>query len=95
MAGQVLALFADNLAQPLLDLRVVDVIVIDPALVSGVGGRIDIDALDAPLIPGQQVFQIVAPDNHVVATVIFVVLYVFHQSCTCAPTPETALPDGD
>ena len=56
MAGQVLALFADNLAQPLLDLRVIDVIVIDPALVAGVVGRIDIDALDAPLIPGQQRF---------------------------------------
>ena len=40
MAGQVLALFADNLAQPLLDLRVIDVIVIDPALVAGVVGRI-------------------------------------------------------
>lgn len=40
MAGQVLALFADNLAQPLLDLRVIDIIVVDPALVAGVVGRI-------------------------------------------------------
>ena len=40
MAGQILALFADNLAQPLLNLRVVDIIVVDPALVAGVVGRI-------------------------------------------------------
>ena len=40
VAGQVLALFADNLAQPLLDLRVIDIIVVDPALVAGVVGRI-------------------------------------------------------
>ena len=40
MAGQVLALFADNFAQPLLDLRVIDIIVINPALVAGVVGRI-------------------------------------------------------
>ena len=40
MTGQVLALFADNLAQPLFDFRVVDVIVVDPALVAGVVGRI-------------------------------------------------------
>ena len=40
VAGQVLALFADDLAQPLLDLRVIDVIVINPALVSCVVGRI-------------------------------------------------------
>ena len=39
MAGQVLALLADNLAQPFFDLRVIDIIVIDPALVAGVVGR--------------------------------------------------------
>ena len=44
MAGQVLALFADNLAQPLLDLRVIDIIVVDPALVAGVVGRIYVPA---------------------------------------------------
>ena len=45
MAGQVLALFADNLAQPLLDLRFIDIIVIDPALVAGVVGRIYKDVI--------------------------------------------------
>ena len=40
MAGQVLALFADYLTQPLLNLRVVDIIVVDPALVARVVGRI-------------------------------------------------------
>ena len=45
VAGQVLALFADNLTQPLLDLRVIDIIVVDPALVAGVVGRIYKDAV--------------------------------------------------
>ena len=45
MAGQVLALFADNLAQPFFDLRVIDIIVIDPALVAGVVGRIYKDVI--------------------------------------------------
>ena len=40
MAGQVLALFANNLAQPFFDFRVVDVIVINPSLVSCVVGRV-------------------------------------------------------
>ena len=80
MAGQILAFFADNLAQPLLDLRVIDIIVVDPALVAGVVWRIDVNTLDAPLIPGQQGFQgfqIIAPNDHVFAAVIFVVLSVF------------------
>ena len=45
MAGQILAFFADNLAQPLFDLRVVDVIVIDPALVAGVIGWVYKDVI--------------------------------------------------
>ena len=91
MAGQVLALFADNLAQPLLDLRVIDIIVIDPALVAGVVGRIDIDALDAPLIPGQQRFQgfqIIAPDDHVFAAVILVMLPVFIKAVLALQHPK-------
>ena len=91
MAGQVLALFADNLAQPLLDFRVIDIIVINPALVAGVVGRIDIDALDAPLIPGQQCFQgfqIVAPDDHIFAAVIFVVLSIFIKAILALQHPK-------
>ena len=44
MAGQSLALFADNLAQPLFDFRVVDIIVVDPALISRVVGWIYVPA---------------------------------------------------
>ena len=44
MAGQVLTLFADDLAQPLFDLRVIDIVVVDPALVAGVVGRIYVPA---------------------------------------------------
>lgn len=58
MAGQVLALFADDLAQPFLDLGVVDVIVIDPALVAGVVGRVDVNALDAPSYRGSSAFRL-------------------------------------
>ena len=91
MAGQVLALFADNLAQPLLDLRVVDIIVIDPALVARVVRRIDIDALDAPLIPGQQRFQrfqIIAPNDHVLAAVVRLVLSVFIKAVLALQHPK-------
>ena len=91
VAGQVLALFADNLAQPPLDLRVIDIIVINPALVAGVVGRIDVDALDAPLVPGQQCFQgfqIIAPDDHVFAAVILAVLPVFIKAVLALQHPE-------
>ena len=63
---------AHYLAQPLFNPGVVHVVVIDPALVARVVGRINIDALDLPLIPGQQSLerlQIVPTDNHVVAPV--------------------------
>ena len=91
MACQVLALFADNLAQPLLDLRVIDIIVVDPALVAGVVGWINVNALDAPLIPGQQRFQgfqIIAPDNHVLAAVVLVVLPVFIKAILALQHPK-------
>ena len=91
MAGQVLALFADNRTQPLFDFRVVDIIVINPALVAGVVGRIDVDALDAPLIPGQQRFQglqIIAPDDHVLAAVILAMLPVFIKAVLALQHPK-------
>jgi len=91
MAGQVLALFADDLAQPLFDFRVIDVIVIDPALVAGVVGRIDVNTLDAPLIPGQQRFQgfqIIALDNHIFAAVIRVCLSVFVKAVLALQHPK-------
>ena len=91
MAGQVLSLFADNLAQPLLDLRIIDIIIVDPALVAGVVGRIDIDALHAPLIPGQQGFQgfkVVTPDNHVVAAVVRACLSVFIKAVLALQHPK-------
>ena len=91
MAGQVLALFADNLAQPLLDFRVVDIIVVDPALVARVVGRINVNALDAPLIPGQQRFQgfqIIAPDNHIFTAVIFFMLALLVIAVLALQHPE-------
>ena len=66
VAGEVFALLADHVAQPLFNARVADIVVIHPALVARVIGGIDIDALDAALVLGQQGFerlQIVAPDD--------------------------------
>jgi hypothetical protein len=47
VAAGILALFADSLADPLLELRLSEVVVVDSAFVAGVVGWIDIDALDA------------------------------------------------
>ena len=77
MASQVLSLFADYCAQPFLDLRIIDVIVVDPPLVTCVIWRIDINTLHPPLVSGQQRFQglqIVAPDDHILTAVVLVVL---------------------
>lgn len=57
VAAQILALLAHDLAQPLLDFRVVHVVVVNPLFVARVVRRIDIDALDSPLVFGQQRFQ--------------------------------------
>src|ERR1051326_8431370 len=54
MPAGVLALLADSLADPLLELRLGEVIVVDPALVAGVVGRVNVDALDAPRMRGQE-----------------------------------------
>ena len=57
VAAQVLTLLADNLPQPLLDFRIIHIVVVDPFLVSGIVGWIDIDTLDSPLVFGKQGFQ--------------------------------------
>ena len=70
MSAQVLALPAYDLAQPFLDSWIVHVVIVDPALVARIVRRINIDALDLSLIPGQQgleCFQIIPTDNHVFA----------------------------
>ena len=65
--GQVFAV--DRLAEPLAHHRRVDVVVVGPALVAGVVGRIDVDALDLMLVDRQQRLerrQIVAVHDQVV-----------------------------
>ena len=57
MTGEVFALLADNLLQPLLHARIIDVVVINPPLITGVIGRINIDALYPPLELGEQSLQ--------------------------------------
>ena len=42
----VFAFFADRLADPFLELRLGEVVVVDPPFVAGVVGRVDVDALD-------------------------------------------------
>src|SRR5947209_1689838 len=46
VAAVILALLPDDLADPLLELRLRQVVVVDPALVAGVVRRVDVDALD-------------------------------------------------
>ena len=70
VAREVLALLAHGLPKPLFDARVVDVVVVHPALVAGVVRRIDVDAVDPALILRQQGLQrleVVAVDDHVPA----------------------------
>ena len=45
LAGQILSLSADILAQPFYAFGVIDIIVVDPSLVSCVVGRVDVDTL--------------------------------------------------
>ena len=91
MAGQVLALFAHHFAQPFSDFRVVHIVVVYPALVAGVVGRINVNAFHSSLIPGQQCFegfQIVPVDNHILAAVILGVLAVFIKTILPVKYPE-------
>ena len=46
VAAGVFAFFADGLADPFLELRLGEVVVVDPAFVAGVVRRVDVDALD-------------------------------------------------
>ena len=91
VAGQILSLFADNLAQPFFDFWVIDIIVVDPSLVSCVVGRVDVDTLYPSFIPGQQRFQgfqIIAPDDHVFAAVVLVMLPAFVKAVLALQHPE-------
>ena len=54
VSGEVFGLLADGVAEPAEDFRGVDVVVIDPALVAGVVGRIDADAFHLPGVARQQ-----------------------------------------
>ena len=68
--GEVLAGFAHDFAQPLQQSRVVHVVVVHPLLFPRVVGRVDVDALDASFVFGQesfQGFQVIAMDNLVAA----------------------------
>ena len=68
MAAGVLLLFADDLPDPFLELRLRQVVVVNPALVAGVVRRVNVDALDAPGMRRQQRLQrqeIIALDDQV------------------------------
>ena len=54
MAGEILRLFADDGAEPAVDLRGVHLVVVNPTFVAGVIGRIDVDALYLARVFGQQ-----------------------------------------
>ena len=89
--GQVLALFAHHLAQPFPDFGVVHIVVIHPALVARIVGRVDVNTLHPALIPGQQGLerlQVVAPDDHVFAAVVRGGLAVFVEAVLALQHPE-------
>ena len=68
MTGEVFALFADYLSEPLTDAGIIHVVVVDPPLIAGVVGRIDVDKPDAAFIlrqQGFQRFQVVAVNDHI------------------------------
>ena len=68
VAAKILAILAHHLTKPFDELRVIDVVVVDPRLVAGVVGRIDVDAANPPLVLGQQGLerlQVVAVDDGV------------------------------
>ena len=54
MAIKSLAFPSDDFAKPLLDGGRFDIVVVCPAFVAGVIGRIDIDALDLPSVERQE-----------------------------------------
>jgi hypothetical protein len=56
MACGVFAFLADGLADPFFELRLVEFVVVDPAFVAGVLRRVNINALDASSMRGQQSF---------------------------------------
>ena len=63
-----LAFPADDFAKPLLDGGRFDIVVIGPAFVAGVIGRIDIDALDLPSVERQESLEskkVVALDDEI------------------------------
>ena len=68
MAGEVFAFFADDFTKPLLDSWVIDGVVVDPAFVTRVIGRINVDTIDFFLIARQERFEgfeVVAMNDHV------------------------------
>ena len=70
MAGKVFGFLAHGFAQPFLDERAVDVVVVNPAFVAGVVRRINVDALDLPGVVREQRLerhQIVALHNQIAA----------------------------
>jgi len=73
---QRLAFLAHDFAQPAADLRAVDVVVVDPALVAGVVRRVDVDALHLAGVARQQGLervQVVALHDQVAAVAAVVV----------------------
>jgi hypothetical protein len=71
---QILAFLAHDLTQPTLHLWVVYGVVVDPAFVARVVGRINVDAFHPALELGQQAlqgFEVVAVDDPVVSRVGF------------------------
>jgi hypothetical protein len=71
VAGEVLGLLADHLAEPAADFRRVDRVVIDPLLVPRVVRRVNVDALHLAGVVGEEGLEgqeVVAFDQEVAAS---------------------------
>ena len=83
MAAEILTLFTDHFAKPLLDLRIVDIVVIHPAFIARIIWRIDVDALNLSLIFRQQRFQrfqIISVNNHILTFISAISILLIQNS---------------
>jgi len=72
-------LSVEGLFEPLLEQRMVDIVVIAPILVTGIVRWIDVDAFDSPFVLRKECLEcieIVPMDDHVLGTIVLLVLTV-------------------
>lgn len=80
VARQVFSFFADHLAEPFPDFRVIYIVVVHPSFIACIVRRINVYYFHPPYIPGKecfQSFQIIAANHHIFTTIVRHVLAGF------------------